>query len=97
MAVAGAILLMARYRAIGPKFAEDWEEVYRPSNRMDSIAEAGNPETEIEKTVEEKKALRARKTSAGGIATPGPKSRLGGAGRHGAGNPTKAPTRAKKS
>jgi phosphatidylglycerol:prolipoprotein diacylglycerol transferase len=29
MAVAGTILLMARYRAINPAFAEDWEEEYQ--------------------------------------------------------------------
>jgi prolipoprotein diacylglyceryltransferase len=29
MAVAGTILLMARYKAINPAFAEDWEEEYQ--------------------------------------------------------------------
>jgi hypothetical protein len=31
MAVMGAILLMARYKVIRPKFAENWEETYQVS------------------------------------------------------------------
>ena len=33
MAVTGAILLMARYKVIQPKFAENWEEEYQVANK----------------------------------------------------------------
>jgi hypothetical protein len=68
MAIVGAILLMARYKAINLKFAEDWEEEYKlsgASGAMDQIRE--NIETvdedESEESVEEEKAPRARKMS----------------------------------
>jgi phosphatidylglycerol:prolipoprotein diacylglycerol transferase len=52
MAIGGAILLMARYKAINLKFAEDWEEEYKRSSSADQVGE---------KTVEEQKTPRARK------------------------------------
>jgi phosphatidylglycerol---prolipoprotein diacylglyceryl transferase len=56
MAITGAILLMARYRAINFRFAEDWDEEYKLSNPADQLSE----ETE-EDEMEEEKAQRARK------------------------------------
>lgn len=53
MAIAGAILLMARYKAINLAFAENWEEEYR-------ISEQTQPE---EETAEEEKPSRSRKSS----------------------------------
>lgn len=53
MAIAGAVLLMARYKAINLSFAENWEEEYR-------ISEQTKPE---EEPVEEMKSARSKKTS----------------------------------
>jgi len=53
MAIAGAVLLMARYKAINLSFAENWEEEYR-------ISEQTQPE---EEPVEEMKSSRSKKTS----------------------------------
>ena len=52
MAIAGAILLMARYKAINLSFAEDWEEEYK-------VAEQHN----AEEPIEEKKSARPKKSS----------------------------------
>jgi phosphatidylglycerol:prolipoprotein diacylglycerol transferase len=38
MAIAGVILLMARYKVIQPKFAENWEEEYKPSSAVGQVA-----------------------------------------------------------
>jgi phosphatidylglycerol:prolipoprotein diacylglycerol transferase len=46
MAIAGAILLMIRYNVIHPRFAEDWEEEYRVSDKVET-------EDESEELVEE--------------------------------------------
>ncbi|OGO25899.1 MAG: prolipoprotein diacylglyceryl transferase, partial [Chloroflexi bacterium RBG_16_52_11] len=56
MAIAGAVLLMARYKAINLKFAEDWEEEYQ-------TGEKAEPEAEPEEVLEEKKTPRVRKVS----------------------------------
>jgi len=56
MAIAGAVLLMARYKAISPKFAEDWEEEYQ-------VGEKDELQEELEEPVEEEKVPRARKAS----------------------------------
>jgi phosphatidylglycerol:prolipoprotein diacylglycerol transferase len=53
MAIAGAVLLMARYKAINPSFAEGWEENYQLSSTMMPQPVA----------IEEKKIPAARKTS----------------------------------
>ncbi len=55
MAVAGAILLMARYKAINLKFAENWEEEYH-------VGEKPDVEAVEEQPVEAVKTPRARKT-----------------------------------
>ena len=59
MAIAGAIMLMARYKAIHLKAAENWEEEYKIGDK---------PVTEVEEVmeepaIEEVKAPRARKIS----------------------------------
>lgn len=53
MAIAGAILLMARYKSINLSFAENWEEEYRISGQAQPEAES----------VEEQKPSRAKKSS----------------------------------
>ena len=92
MAIAGAILLMARYKAINVKFAEDWEEEYRTSRPVNQVGGTGNSETEIE----HKGASRARKTSMKTIETTEPKRRSGRTGSRRASTPTETSTRAKK-
>ncbi len=54
MAIAGAIMLMARYKAINLKFAENWEEEYHV---------AGKPAEAVEEQpVEEEETPRTKKT-----------------------------------
>lgn len=57
MAICGAILLMARYKAINLQAAEDWEEEYQISTRQVQL-----PVEPVE-IVEEPKAPRAKKVS----------------------------------
>ena len=45
MAIAGAILLMVRYKAINLKFAENWEEEYRVSGPA-AVGEKAGPDNE---------------------------------------------------
>src|SRR5215211_2521310 len=64
MAIAGAVLLMARYKAIHLKFAENWEEEYQRSQPLDERSGAMDQvsekvETEPEQD-EAQQALRAR-------------------------------------
>ena len=62
MAITGAILLMARYRAINLTFAETWEEDYKIGGKVEAKMEEGEPEVEEPvKKIEEKKPSRARK------------------------------------
>jgi phosphatidylglycerol:prolipoprotein diacylglycerol transferase len=56
MAITGAVMLMARYRAINLKLAEDWEEEYQ-------IGEKAEPQTAPEEVLEEKKTSRVKKVS----------------------------------
>jgi phosphatidylglycerol:prolipoprotein diacylglycerol transferase len=56
MAITGAILLMARYKAINLKFAENWEEEYQ-------VSEKAERQEEPEEIVEEKKPPRVRKAA----------------------------------
>lgn len=55
MAIAGALMLMARYKAINPRFAEDWEEEYSHGGPVDQVSEKVEPQTEPEEVLEEKK------------------------------------------
>ncbi len=48
MAVAGAILLMARYKAIPLAFAETWEEEYRVAGQASEAAAAAEEDEEVE-------------------------------------------------
>jgi phosphatidylglycerol:prolipoprotein diacylglycerol transferase len=64
MAIAGAILLMARYKAINLKFAENWEEEYELSERSGPVDQVGEKvKADTEEPVEEQKAPRVRKAS----------------------------------
>jgi hypothetical protein len=53
MAIAGIILLMARYKAIHLKFAENWEEEYK-------LGDQPNQDVKSIEPVEEKKTSRTR-------------------------------------
>ncbi|MCK6584356.1 MAG: prolipoprotein diacylglyceryl transferase, partial [Anaerolineales bacterium] len=57
MAIAGAILLMIRYKALNPAFAENWEEEYQVAGRPSMM------EKETDDEDEEEKAPRTRKAS----------------------------------
>ena len=61
MAIVGAVLLMARYKAIHLKFAEDWEEEYKRSSPMDKVGENVETEAKVEELVKKPKAPRAHK------------------------------------
>ena len=61
MAIAGAVMLMARYKAINLKFAEDWEEEYQ-------VGEKAELQTEPEEVLEEKKTSRVRTVSTANVA-----------------------------
>ena len=64
MAIAGVILLLARYKAIHLKFAENWEEEYERSERsspVDQVSQTIAGDTEAAEPVKERKAPRARK------------------------------------
>lgn len=63
MAIAGVILLMARYKAINLKFAENWEEEYKLSNPMDQVSQTVEGDTQVAEPVKARKAPRARKDS----------------------------------
>jgi len=56
MAITGAVMLMARYKAINLQFAEDWEEEYQ-------VGEKAEAQKESEEVVEEKKTPLIRKVS----------------------------------
>jgi len=68
MAIAGAVLLMIRYRALNPAFAEDWEEEYQISGEVktpegkDELGESENVEEPLA-VEEEWEASPARKVS----------------------------------
>jgi hypothetical protein len=68
MAIVGAILLMVRYKALNPAFAEDWEEEYRISGEVktpEGKDELGESEEVEEPLVvdEDSEAPQARKVS----------------------------------
>jgi len=85
MAIAGAVLLMARYKAINLKFAEDWEEEYKRGSPVDQIGEKAEPQEELdEEAVEGTKTSRISKMPAAKATTTKEAA-------------IKTPTRAKKS
>jgi hypothetical protein len=59
MAVAGAILLMARYKAINLAFAEDWEDEYQITGQEQAQEEPVVEQMEVEP--KKKKAAPAKK------------------------------------
>lgn len=70
MAIAGAVLLMARYKAINLKFAENWEEEYQRSSPVDqrstpqggSVDQAGEKPVAVEeRPVEEAESPNVKK------------------------------------
>ncbi len=63
MAIAGAVLLMVRYKAINLTFAEDWKEEYQVSGQVNAPEEKNELEEpeEVDEPVKEEKAPRARK------------------------------------
>ena len=63
MAIAGVILLLARYKAINLKFAENWEEAYKPGSLVEQDSEAREVDTQAAKPVKARKAPRAPKVS----------------------------------
>lgn len=68
MAIAGAVLLMIRYKVIDPAFAEDWEEEYQISEETKAPEEENEIEEleEVEEPLvveEELETPRARKVS----------------------------------
>jgi phosphatidylglycerol---prolipoprotein diacylglyceryl transferase len=80
MAVAGAILLMARYKAINPKFAESWEEEYQvgeaaataPAEK--SVEEqASSPALQLSTEEEDAEAAKRRMDKLLGRRPPGTK------------------------
>src|SRR6185369_10382952 len=75
MAIAGVLLLMARYKVIQPKFAENWEEEYKlssPADQMDGmpVVSGVRDDPTMKKSVIEEKVAPAKKKSS----TPKPKS-----------------------
>src|SRR5215207_282602 len=60
MAIAGAIFLLARYKAIHLKFAENWEEEYQRSSPVDQVGE--KPSTVGTQPVEEVGSPGVKKT-----------------------------------
>jgi len=62
MAIVGAVMLMARYKAINLKFAENWEEEYQISGTMDQVGGKSIAEMiEEEQPVRESEAPAAKK------------------------------------
>jgi phosphatidylglycerol---prolipoprotein diacylglyceryl transferase len=57
MAIAGALMLMVRYKAINLKFAENWEEEYQISKPAEQVQA-------MEEPIQEKKSTRAKKATA---------------------------------
>ena len=57
MAIAGAVMLMVRYKALNLKFAENWEEEYQ-------ISKPGEQVQAMEEPIEEKKSARVKKSTA---------------------------------
>ena len=62
MAIVGAIMLMARYKAINLKFAENWEEEYKRSSPVDHVGGNSSAEGVEDQPVEEVLTPRAKKT-----------------------------------
>ena len=55
MAIAGAVLLMIRYKAINTAFAESWEDEYQIAGQAKPEEEPSDDEGEDEETEKEEK------------------------------------------
>lgn len=69
MAIAGAVFLMVRYKAINPAFAENWEEEYKLSTPVDQSGEkveTEGAEDEVKEPVKQRDVLSAKKKPATG-------------------------------
>jgi len=64
MAVAGAVLLMARYKAMNFRFAENWEEEYQVAGQAKLVKKTQSERNVIEQA-DEPEASRPRKTLVG--------------------------------
>jgi phosphatidylglycerol:prolipoprotein diacylglycerol transferase len=65
MAIGGAVMLMARYKAINPSFAENWEEEYQIAGQLKSqvVAAEETPDiTPARKSVSSNKRVAAKKS-----------------------------------
>ena len=60
MAIAGAVLLMVRYKALTPRWAENWEEEYQVSEKVETTEAA----IDLEEPVKVKRTPRAKKAPA---------------------------------
>ncbi|MBN2118978.1 MAG: prolipoprotein diacylglyceryl transferase [Anaerolineales bacterium] len=75
MAIAGAVLLMVRYKALTPRWAENWEDEYDVSGKTDTaedVIESEQP-VKVKKTPRTKKAPAA-KTKTGTAKKPAKKT-----------------------
>jgi len=67
MAIIGAVMLMARYKAINLRAAEDWEDEYKIAPRPDAVSEQDAVDEidteEMDVELEEEKPVKTRKTS----------------------------------
>jgi phosphatidylglycerol---prolipoprotein diacylglyceryl transferase len=67
MAIAGASLLLVRYKAIHTRFAEDWEEEYKTGSLLDQVSENAKTvdafEEDSDDTMEEEADPRLRRLS----------------------------------
>lgn len=104
MAIAGAILLMIRYKAITPAFAENWEEEYQISGKTGSQDEPDEEDTHLLKetstimaettTVKKKPSAKPKKSTAKKTSTA--KSKTATAKKAQARKTTKSSTKTKK-
>lgn len=60
MAIAGAVMLMARYKAINLKNAENWEEEYKQSSPVDQVSGEGSEKVAEEEAVVSEPVLAKR-------------------------------------
>ena len=65
MAITGAVMLMARYKALNLKFAENWEDEYQ-------ISKPPEPVQVVEEPIQDRKSIRVKKASPSGAAGSGP-------------------------
>jgi phosphatidylglycerol:prolipoprotein diacylglycerol transferase len=78
MAIAGAILLMARYKVVNLKFAEGWEEEYKRSSAVGAMDHGDTTEgvAKVQEPVEKRKTSRTRKASSTEAETEAAKRRM---------------------